>query len=291
MPYYAFRLNAIHVQNQRGKIPDDDVITFQVVVNNVLRGQGTTTLTGIASGAVIPLVPPPSPTFTFTPLAPNPASAQNIDEDWIIGPIEVAPGDGVTILYSGTNVSDQYASLNQQQQDSIETQLLDVYYGALIGEAVGGAAGAAIGAVFSKTSDILGKVSDVLSIFKDPVGEILNVQSQGPCNGIAFAGQSQLTGADLAKLPYAPHSEYASLPNALEYPMSVHLTDSDNHNTDTCGHIAETDVMLSILQVTEISVRYYLNRSFRNKNPETGLRQYSAAGKATNIRSLVHLVA
>jgi hypothetical protein len=89
MPFYAFRLDALYVRNQRGKIPDDDIVTFQVAVNNVLRGQGAIILEDVTSGTLEQLVPPPSPTYTFTPLAPNPASAKNIDVDWIIGAVHV----------------------------------------------------------------------------------------------------------------------------------------------------------------------------------------------------------
>jgi len=304
MPFYAFRLNAIKVNNQRGKIPDDDVVTFQVAVNTVLRGQGTILLEDVASGALLPLVPPPSPTYTFTPLAPNPGSAQNIDVDWIIGPFELAPGDGVTILYTGTNVSDQYVELNKADQDKLTLQLADAFAEAFFGEVVAGEAGAALGAVSSKASELLGKVSDVvgkvsdvlgdvlsdiLGDIKDPVGKLVNYQPQGPCNGAAFGGQTQLTGAELAKLPYAPHSEYASLPNAVEFPTTVNLTDAVNHDTNICGHVADTDVMISVLQIPEVSARYYLNRVCKNQSLAGGIRKFAPAGQPISLRSFLHL--
>ena len=291
MPFYAFRLNAIKVNNQRGKIPDDDVVTFQVAVNTVLRGQGTIILEDVVSGALLPLVPPPSPTYTFTPLAPNPASAQNIDVDWIIGPIEVAPGDGVTILYSGTNISDQYVELSQADQDKLTLRIADTFAETFFGEVVLGEVGAGLGAVVSTGQEVLGKVNDVLEVLKDPVGKLVNYQAQGPCNGVAFAGQTQLTGADLAKLPYAPHSEYASLPDSVEFPSTVNLTDTTNHDTSVCGHVADTDVMISVLQIPVVSARYYLNRVCKNQSLSAGLRPFVPAGKAIGLRSFLHLTA
>ena len=171
MPFYAFRLNSILVKNPRGKVPDDDIVTFQVVVNNVLRGQGSILLTDLAAGALIPLVPPPSTTYTFTPLAPNPGTAKNISVDWIIGPLMVAPTDGVTILYSGTNLSDNYSGPSQADQDDLEIRILNAFYGALWGQIVDGPVGAALGSVryrrlqrFSGRSGTCSACSKILSV-------------------------------------------------------------------------------------------------------------------------------
>ncbi len=289
MPFYAFRLNALYVHNKRGNIPDDDVVTFQVAVNTVLRGQGVIVLQDVTSGTLQQLVPPPSSTYTFTPQEPNPDSAQNIDVDWIIGPFEIAPGDGVTILYSATNISDQYAGLNTADQDKLTLQLADAFAEAFFGNVVLGEGGTALGAVSSTASELLGKVSDVLGAIKDPIGKLVNYQPQGPCNGVVFAGQTQLTGAELAKLPYAPHSEYASLPNAVEFPTTVNLTDAANHDTSVCGPGANTDVMLSILQIPVLSARYYLNRVCKNQSLAGGIRPFAPPGKAISLRSFLHL--
>ncbi len=288
MPFYAFRLNSIFVNNPRGKVPDDDIVTFQVVVNNVVRGQGSILLTDLAAGALIPLVPPPSSTYTFTPFAPNPDTATNINVDWIIGPMRIAPTDGVTISYSGTNISDNYSGPSQKDQDDLEIRILNAFYGALWGQVTEGPWGAALGSVLTQGSEILGKIWDVLGVLKDPVGELLNAQEQGPCNGAVFASATQLTGSEIAKLTFAPHSDYASLVDALEFPIVVHLDDSANHSAN-CGGVAHTDVSFSVLQISEVSVRQYIGRNNQLLNPENGIRQYATVGKAVDLYNLLQL--
>ena len=53
MAFYAFRLDKIHVLNPRGKIGDDDVVTFNVFVNQIDRGHGAGFFTDLTAGAVV----------------------------------------------------------------------------------------------------------------------------------------------------------------------------------------------------------------------------------------------
>ena len=80
MPFYAFRLDNINVKFQRGKIPDNDLVTFGVFVNQVDRGHGAATFDDLVSGADTPAVAVPPNTGW--------ASARR----WIISPMEIDAG-------------------------------------------------------------------------------------------------------------------------------------------------------------------------------------------------------
>ena len=116
MPFYAFRLNGLQAVNQRSSHADQDVdvLTFQVLLNDALIGQGAFTYAGIKSGDIVTLVNPPSANFQFTPLAPT--TRKNISPDWIVGPIEVKPGDLVRIIYAGVNQGDLSTEPDQSTQ-------------------------------------------------------------------------------------------------------------------------------------------------------------------------------
>ncbi len=60
MGFYIFRLDRIHVKHRRGVIPDDDVVTFSVFVNQLDRGHGTGTFHAMVASADVPAnaVPP-----------------------------------------------------------------------------------------------------------------------------------------------------------------------------------------------------------------------------------------
>lgn len=287
--FYAFRLNSIFCQNRRGHVPDDDVVTFQVLVNTVLKGQGMITLPDMNTGNTTQLALPPSNTFSFTPLGPS-QSSSNISTNWIIGPIGFAPKDGVSVVISVTNISDNYSGTDEKKQDQTETAIANEFYGAFFGQAAAGLTGLAAGTVLTQGSELLGKITDILGVLKDPVGELLGV-SGGPCNGLTFASVTNLLGTEVAALPFVPPSTYQSLPGALEFEKSVSGDDSANHNTDNCGPIAQTTVSFSILQLRSESLRTMLGWCFPTKTPAGGLRQFVSSGKGFTLRNLLQFTA
>lgn len=290
MAFYAFRLNSIFVQNQRGKVPDVDVVTFQVLVNTALRGQGMITLPGMTSGTTLALALPPSNTYSFTPLAPS-QSSSHISTNWIVGPMGFGPKDGISIVISITNISDNWSGTDEKKQDETEIAIANAFYGALFGEITEGLDGLVVGSVLTKGSEILGKISDILGVLKNPVGDLLGPGTGGPCNGLAFASQTSLLGNEVAALTFVPPSMYQSLPVALEFEKSVSGDDSANHNTGDCGHVAETTVSFSILQLRSDSLRTMLGWSFPAQSAANGLRQFVSAGKGFSLRNLVNFTA
>jgi hypothetical protein len=129
MPFYAFRFDEIKVLETRAKILDDDVITFNVFVNNIERGRHARFFPSLDAGTVV-------------------------HPGWIIGPFELAPNDAVAVVYSGTNTSDN--QLDSTQQDQIEIKILDTITTAAVG-AIGGPIGSVIGSVLGLIGDPVGK--------------------------------------------------------------------------------------------------------------------------------------
>jgi len=269
MPFYAFRLDNIDVKYQRGKIPDQDVVTFNVFSNKIDRGYGAAVYNDLVSGANIPAA------------AVAPKTSANMTTQWIVSPMEIAPADVVTIVYSGTNVSDwQLGTAAEQRQDQIEIQLLDKVTVAVL-NATG------VGAVVS----VLG---GLITSALDPIGRLLGFQSQGPCNGLVFSDAVSFTGAEIAALRFGPPDSqqhlYNSWPDSLEASFTRSYTDEATHNTNICGHIAETDVTFSVLQVAAVSVKYYMSLFHRYQPLSNGLRQFATPpGAAFSLRRLMHL--
>ncbi|RIZ70644.1 MAG: hypothetical protein D0530_07165 [Methylococcales bacterium] len=252
---FSFRLNAIHSQNQRGKNADYDVITFQVLKNNQVTGQGGIT-TVVSSGMTITTAPPPNDLF-FPPFKPTYKDRMN--DQWIIGPIEIGANDHINVVYSATNIGDPGLGNDEIKTDKIIEKLLDIYYQALLSEVTIEVAGT-IGAVtdiaagiFGASKDVAGNFSDTLkniaNAIENPVETFLGEPDNGICNGVVFAGSMSFTGAGLNQLIYSPPSLQHWAPDICrgEHEFSVHLTDASNHNTDKCGHIAETDIFFSVL--------------------------------------------
>jgi hypothetical protein len=262
MSFFAFCLNTITVDNMRGKIPDNDVVTFSVMVNQGDRGHGAALFPDLAAGAVIPA----------RAVAPN--NRANISADWVVGPLELAADDLVSIVYTGNNTSDTELGLETQQQDQIEIKILNLIAGAATG-AVGGLVGSAVTAA--------------LGVVGDPVSKFLGYEVQGPCNGLVFEDTIEFTGHGLASLPFGPlDASHASLPGATEVSFTRTYTDEASHNTSVCGAIAKTEITFSVLQVTTISVRFYAKRLFPSAHLNDGLR-HSTGSTASSLRVLLGL--
>jgi len=271
MTFYAFRLDTINVKNPRGKIPDNDVVTFNVFVNQIDRGHGTGFLTDLGAGSVIPAAAAP------------PNNRLNIGVDWIVGPLELAPTDGVSIVYSGMNTSDNNnINLDTQQQDQIEIKILDTI------------ASAAAGAIGGPVSSV---ITGVLGAIGDPVGKFLGYSPQGPCNGLVFSDSVQFTGGGLATLPYRQDTWSTAWPSATAASFTRAYDDSATHNGAVCGEVAHTEITFSVLQLPWVSVRIMLQRLFPRVFPVgapdlggvgVGVR-HATGSTASSLRALIGL--
>jgi hypothetical protein len=259
MSFYMFRLERIHAITIRGRIPDNDIITFSVIVNQVERGRGAALFPDVGAGA------------SFRPFPVLPRNGRNIDSEWNIGPFEIAPGDLVAVAYTGTNTSDDHnITLDTALQDKIEIKILDTILTSAVGGlgSVAGGVGAALGSV----------IGGILGVIGDPVGTILGFQPQGPCNGVVFAGARDFTGAGLDATPMNPLpglGDSETLPG-ISLTSDV-LTDTATHDTAKCGHPAETTVTIKIFRLPFVSVRSLVGSRF----PEAlgkGLRQVGSPG-------------
>jgi hypothetical protein len=96
----------------------------------------------------------------------------------MIGPMEIARGDVISIVYSGENISDSFADLSGEQGE-VEIKILDALVTAGL-SAIGG--------------DIASAVSKTLDFIGDPVGQLLGVTKDHPCNGQVFSDTITFTG-------------------------------------------------------------------------------------------------
>lgn len=266
MPFYAFRLDSFTVKYPRSKGQDNDLVTFGVFVNQIDRGHGAAMFNDLAAGAMTPAA------------AVAPTTAHDITKQWIIGPFEIAPGDGLNVVYSGTNLSDDPNMATAQQEAQVEIKILDSITNAVIGAAGLGTIGAAVGGV--------------LGFAGDPIGKLLGWTPQGPCDDAVFSDAVAFTGSGISTLPFsppAPQHVYTSLPDSVEYSFTHSYTDETTHDATTCGHIAETDVQFSVLQVSSVSVKYYMGLFYPGKALSKGLLQFAAPHTPFSLRSLLHL--
>ena len=106
----------------------------------------------------------------------------------------------------------------------------------------------------------------------------------------------QFSGSGLDNLAMAPLP-----PPPCATPLPPHhsvisftrtYTDEVTHNTDICGHIAETDITFSVLRVSFISVKWSLTYRFPSRWPGefgAGLRQYGQPVTKISVKSLLGL--
>jgi hypothetical protein len=266
MAFYAFKLSRINVINPRARTVDNDIVTFTVLVNQLDRGRGSGFFPAMGKNSNIAAA------------AVNTTNRTGrMGKDWIVGPLEISPGDIIHLIYSGTNTSD--GDLSQIERDKIELKILDSIVSAAVG-AIGGAIGAAIGTA-------LGYISD-------PVGTILGYEPYGPCNGLVFSDTIEFSGSGLATLPFRPpppqHVQIgdvgeARLHGALEAPFTRSYTDEATHNSDNCGGIAHTDITFAVLQLPVVSLRDCAPRFF-NRYLDHGVRPLAPPDSTISVRSL-----
>ena len=80
MSFYIFRLDKLHVKHKRGNIPDKDVVTFSIFVNQLDRGHGTGIFNGMVGAA-----------DSVPAAAVPPNNRVNMTTHWAIGPLEIDP--------------------------------------------------------------------------------------------------------------------------------------------------------------------------------------------------------
>ena len=264
MRFYAFKLGKIHVISPRGRIPDNDIVTFNVFINQIDQGHGSGFFPALGKESTVPVA-----------AVKTRHRSGSMSTDWIVGPLEIAPGDLIHIVYSGTNISDSQIDLSGQAE--IEIKILNKIVTAAVG-AIGGAIGSVVGGV--------------IGLIADPVGTILGFKPQGPCNGLVFSDTVEFSGAGLDSLvfrqPMAENGFFASLPNATEASFTRSYTDEAKHDSDKCGDIARTEITFSVLQVPFISVRFYIDRFF-DTDLRQGVRRLAAPGSTVSLRSLLRL--
>jgi hypothetical protein len=251
MAFYAFSLDSLDVKFQRGKLQDLDVITFSVPVNQLVRAKAVGVGPGISG----------YPTYLEAVPIDKGTKVRSVRQaGWVAGPLDIAEGDQVTLVYSGTNISDTPWKLAAQQQDDIETKLLDAVVSAAVG-AVGGEIAAAVGSV--------------LGLIGDPVGKLLGIHHQGPCNGPVFSDSLSFAGSGLARLPFQPRN-IPDLPEVTATGFARDYTDEATHDSSTCGHVAETTVHFSAYRLSSLSLRTWIpgaNQGLRRlSTPPFGVR-------------------
>jgi hypothetical protein len=229
MAFYAFVFGSMTVKFQRGQIPDNDIVTFSIFVNQVDHGHTVGTFNDLVTGATVP----GDPMFFLDRMG-----------FWTIGPLRINDGDGVDVIYTGTNVSD----LPPDTQGQLEVKLLDVVLGAVVGAAGLGAIGSAIGSA--------------LNFLGDPVGKLLGVRPQGPCNGPVFHDAVFFPGSGLAALPYEQLDALAG-PDYRGSSFTRSYTDEETHDSTICGHIAETDVTFGVMTFPYVSVWRWTMTKYR----------------------------
>ncbi len=263
MSFYIFKLENIRVNHRRGKIPDDDVVVFTILVNQLDRGHGTAIFHGMAaSNEGIPCSAVP------------PNNRLNIDNSWQIGPLEIDAGDIINVVYTGNNISDTHLiSLSTQQQDEIELKILN----AIAAAGIAGIAG--LGSVAEAIAAALGGITD-------PVAKLIGFKPQGPCNGPVFSGVLPFSGSGLHNLPMVafPVNKNARppLPALSRISFTHTYTDEATHNTHICDDIAETDITCSIFSMSFVSLTWSLSDRFPHFR--TGLRKFGKPGTIISVK-------
>jgi hypothetical protein len=233
MSLYAFTLDTLHVLVHRGKLQDEDVLTFSVMINNIERGRGAGLFPDLSDNTIEP-----------TSVVPMSARKGSATANWVIGPFELQPYDTVDIIYTVINTSD--SQLSNQDAEKFELKVLDEILTTAVGS-IGGGIGAALGAA-------LGGITD-------PVAKFLGWEPRGPCNGLVLSDSVPFTGGSLADLEYEDLSDHHEFPGASAVSFTRPYTDVANHDTSICGEVARSEITFTVLKVPDlISVQDFARR-------------------------------
>jgi hypothetical protein len=237
--FYRFTLAELFPHNPRSRGPNDVLMmTFGVAVNN--RDQGFYCLT--------------APIFAGRPLSsddlrqaavingyPGPVRA-NSRGDFSVGPLEIRDNDDVVILYSGTNISDDPNLALHQDFDKYETKAVSAFYLWMLGA---GTDSSWLGDAFNFFKYVL--PDDIAKYFDNPVGSLLGIGNDGPCNGLVYRDALKQKGHEIKQRIYTPLSVDKHVGSTGKTMMSKTYSDADyGHDTGTCGMVAITDVTIEI---------------------------------------------
>jgi hypothetical protein len=183
---------------------------------------------------------------------PGPIFA-NCRGEFSVGPLEIVDDDDVVILYSGTNISDDPNQIPRQEFEKAETKAVSAFYLWMLGAAT--------------ESQWLGEAIDFLKgvapgevgkFLSNPVGFMLGVGNDGPCNGLVYRDALKQKGHDISQLPYASLPFDENFGSTAKATFKKSYSDADyGHNTDTCGAVAHTDVTIEMTRYDKFPVAYW----------------------------------
>jgi hypothetical protein len=237
--FYKFTLAELFPHNPRSRGPDDILLmTFAVAMNN--RDQGFYGFTApIFAGRA--LSPDDIREAGRINGYPGPVRA-NSRSDFSVGPLEIQDDDDVVILYSGTNTSDDPNLAQRQDFDKYETKAISAFYYWLLGV---GTESQWLGDAIELMKRIA--PGDVGKFLSNPVGFLLGVGNDGPCNGLVYRDAIKRKGHEISQLGYAPLSVDKYVGSTARATMTKTYSDAEyGHDTDTCGSVAITDVTIEI---------------------------------------------
>ncbi|MDT5148323.1 MAG: hypothetical protein QOI01_56 [Mycobacterium sp.] len=280
MSFYVFKLDKLWIDQTRGKIPDEDVVTFTVFVDQLDRGHGSGKFDAMTTGSAASTTDGAADGGLAYPAG----NLFNMSKNWRLGPLEVRYGENVSVVYTGTNTSDeQLSSLDTQKQDDLEIKILDYVAKKYVELILGGASdiGSALSGAFNQ-------------VFKDPIGALLDYHHLGPCNGVVFSGVVPFTGEGLDSLDSVAIPQTANatppMPEQSTTSFTNTYTDVATHDPQICGPTASTRVTFSVFKLSFISVTWAIQGRF----PSTfggqygpGLRQYGQPGTTISIKTLL----
>lgn len=267
MSFYEFRFENFHALHKRGNIPDSDLVTFTIMINQIDRGHGSALFNVVTTNSVQSTDDRSADTPMY--LAYPARNSLNMDLDWTTGPFETAPGDELLVIYSGTNTSDSsIASLPNQDQDELELKILNAIAKKGVAVVLGAGIGEELGNAFSEAFK---------EIFEDPVGDLIGYSRQGPCNGPVFSDARRFSAVELDNLNVGP---LASGSGSYRFPgvrFTNHYTDAATHDSSICGDIAETDVTFSLFRLPYVSVKDLMRRRFGGRSSLRSIRETESA--------------
>jgi hypothetical protein len=281
MSFYEFRFEEFQAIHKRGNVLDDDLITFTILINQVDRGHGSGLFVSVYTNSFHS-----TDDFSFlTSVYAHPAGhTLNMGEDWTAGPFEIAPADDIIIIYTGVNTSDSSLA-NSPAQERLELDILNQVAKKGIGLVAGVGLGVELGELFSDAFN---------ELIADPVGDLLDWHANGPCNGLVFSDAVRFSGRELDDLAMGPlthtlnpRTSYAQTANygCPGIRFTKRYTDAASHNTDICGHVAETDVTFSLFRLPYVSVKNLMGRRFPDYH--SSLRSVRPPGSAFSLKRVL----